>query len=214
MARVPNWGAMYTPDAWNRTYREMSDDDFVRIPSYNMQTLLTPLSTLEGERTADEEKTLTAKLTYSTRFFGAYDLDSDEFQAVHPGIDIKLAEGTPIGSIAGGRVQAVIKNDGDLGLHVIVEHRLANGETYYSIYGHLGAVGVKTGDAVTPGQYLGNVGMTGFTSAPHLHLQIDRGTPGETNHVVYWPDHVPSRSEAAEHVVHPIEFIGRYAKGE
>ncbi len=212
VTKVPNWGNMRTPEEWNRTYDEIPDAEFVMVPTYNLKNL-TDETMDELLRHRDEPRTirtLTEKLTWSTRYFGAYDLDASEFSAVHPGVDMKLAEGTPIGSIAGGRVNAVINKNSGLGLHVIIEHRLPDGSQYFSIYGHLGEVSVSVGDAVKPGQDIGKVGMTGKTTAPHLHLQIDKGS-GEEFHVANTPDHLPTRSEAAESWMHPIDFIRTYA---
>lgn len=208
VARVPDWGAMKTPAQWNRAYAEMTDADFVPVPAYDLSKLLRPLSDLVNPRNEEE---ITRKLYYSTKFFGAYDVDAAEFTAVHPGVDLKLALGTPVGSVAGGRV-ATVEEDSVLGLHVIVEHRLG-GEVYYSIYGHFGTVAVREGETVRPGQTLGTVGMTGNTSGPHLHLQIDRGQPGETDHRPYLPPSVPSPEVADRFVVHPIRFIQEHADG-
>ncbi len=208
VSRVPNWGAMKSPSEWNRTYAEMSNEDFVPVPAYDLAKLTRPLSELVNPRN-DEE--ITRKLYYSTHFFGAYDVDAAEFTAVHPGVDLKLALGTPIGAIAGGRV-ASVHQDSILGLHVIVEHRLG-GETYYSIYGHFGSVAVREGDAVRPGQMIGTVGMTGSTSGPHLHLQIDRGAKNEEDHRPYLPSFLPSPEAADRFVVHPVRFIVEHADG-
>jgi len=209
---VPNWGAMTSPMQWNRTMADMDDDDFVRVPSYNLENLTIPLNELLEDRMSDKSiRTLTAKLYYSTRFFGAYDLDADEFTSVHPGIDLKLALGAEVGAVAGGRVHDVRVQDEGLGRYVIVEHRAPGGKAYYSIYGHLDEILVTKGQDVIPGQTIGTVGMTGSTTGPHLHLQIDRGTAGEAAHGVYWPAAVPSPAEADKHTINPIEFIRLYA---
>ncbi len=214
VSRVPDWGAMKTPAEWDRNYNQMKETDYVRVPSYDMHTLTIPMNTLLKDRDNEESiKALTSKLYYSTRFFGAYDLDAHEYSGVHPGIDLKLPEGTPVSSIAGGRVHTVITDTKSLGLHVIIEHRLAE-KTFYSIYGHLESVSVSEGNHVTPGQMIGTVGMTGFTSAPHLHLQVDRGEPDETSHEPYWPSTIPSKTEIDLHTINPIVFIRMYADGQ
>lgn len=211
VSRVPDWGFMKTPAEWNRTYKQMRENDFVRVPAYDLSVLTIPVKTLADDRDNPETiKALTAKLYYSTRFFGAYDLDANEFSAVHPGIDLKLPEGTPVGAVAGGRVHDVRRNEETLGLHVIIEHRTAGGETFYSIYGHLGAASVKAGDTITAGQMIGTVGMSGNTSGAHLHLQIDRGEAEEAYHTPYWPASLPSRSEANLHTVNPATFVVQY----
>lgn len=209
--KVPNWGAMTTPAEWNRSYTQMSDEDFVDVPSYALNVLTIPVDTLEHKR--NEPSTidiLTKKLLYSTRYFGAYDIDATEFTAIHPGIDIKLPNGTPIGSVAGGRVHDVRHDEESLGTHIIIEHRADDGNVFYSIYGHLDTTRVKKGDAVSAGQMIGTVGITGNTSGPHIHLQIDRGTADETYHTVYWPESVPTRAVADRYGINPITFIQQY----
>ncbi|MBW6438844.1 M23 family metallopeptidase [Actinoplanes hulinensis] len=60
-----------------------------------------------------------------------------------------------------------------LGNHVIVRH---DDETF-SVYAHLrrGSARIRTGDRVTAGQQLAEVGNTGNTSEPHLHVQLMDG---------------------------------------
>ncbi|NOS66808.1 MAG: M23 family metallopeptidase [Candidatus Peribacteraceae bacterium] len=207
VSQVPNWGAMHAAAEWNRTYDQMTEVDFVATPSYDLQKLSMPFKTLVA---AKDEEEITRKLFYSTKFLGKYDLDAGEYSGHHPGVDMKLAPGTPIGSIAGGRVQTV-GNDDIFGIHVIIEHRVG-AETFYSIYGHFAYAGVREGQAVTPGQFIGTVGSTGSTTGPHLHLQVDKGR-SETRHVPYAATAGTSAAEALKYTVNPIQFIQRYAGG-
>jgi murein DD-endopeptidase MepM/ murein hydrolase activator NlpD len=210
VSMVPNWGAMHSPEIWNRSYADMRPEEFVPVPRYNLSSLTVPLNDLTNDDSAESVATVTAKLFYSTRFFGAYDLDSGEFEAVHPGVDLKLARGTPIGAIAGGRVQTVARN-ASMGLHVIIEHHLPDGTVMYSIYGHFDVALVEEGESVSPGTPVGVVGMTGNTSGPHVHLQVDTDN-GTSPHKPYWPSDVPTRAEAAKFTVNPVIFIATYGK--
>lgn len=201
---VPRWGEMTSPQQWNATYAEMMERTDIRfgpVPRYDRTVLTTPMPALLQPRDADG---ITAKLFYSTRFMGQYDLDSDEHSGTHVGIDLKLALGQPFGTVAGGKVHDVRRNP-RLGLHIIVEHRLA-GDTYYSTYGHCQSVAVRPGDTVTPGQILGTIGMTGQTTAPHLHLQIDSGTPDAERHEPLTTE----RASDGRQSLDPITFINRY----
>ncbi|MFH0851666.1 MAG: M23 family metallopeptidase, partial [Candidatus Peregrinibacteria bacterium] len=211
VSQVPNWGAMRTSQEWERTYGQMTEEDFVRLPSYDMGMLTIPLASLVNPIRPESIPILTAKLAYSTRYYGAYDLDAGEFSGLHPGVDLKLAFGTPVGALAGGRVQTVGK-DANMGLYVIVEHRLPDGETFFSLYGHLDTAGVSEGQEVQPGRAIGTVGMSGNTTAPHVHLQVDRDD-GPRPHVRYWPSGTVSRAEANRHTINPIEFIERLRGG-
>lgn len=198
IGRVPNWGSMHSAAEWNRSFSEMTDTDFVGIPSYDLGVLTTPMESLTRPWREENVPTITAKLFYSTRYMGTYDIDKGEFTGTHDGVDLKLALGTPIGAIGGGRVREVSTSAG-LGLHVTIEHRLPNGKTVYSIYGHFGRTAVSVGDTVTPGQHIGNVGMTGNTTAPHLHLQMAEGSPEQDPSTL-----TPANS------VHPISFIAQW----
>ncbi len=203
---VPNWGAMRTPEEWNRSFRELQPDDFVPVPSYEPAALITPIESLiHPFITAANIPLITAKLYYSTRFMGRYDLDAGEYSGGHMGVDLKLAAGTPFGAIGGGRV-AGIETSNRLGLHVTIEHRIPDEGTFYSIYGHMGSVSVQEGETVTPGQTIGTVGMTGETTGPHIHLQVDIGH-GETVHEPYFPGIRVSLEEALRWTVNPMTFI-------
>jgi murein DD-endopeptidase MepM/ murein hydrolase activator NlpD len=212
VSRVPNWGAMHTPEEWNRSYGELTADDFVPIPSYDLQALQRPMEKLTHPFTDASIPVITAKLYYSTRFMGSYDIDAGEFSGGHPGVDLKLALGTPIGAIGGGKVHAVARSE-RLGLYVIIEHRIPGEGTFYSIYGHLGSARVEEGDTVTPGTTIGTVGMTGNTTGPHVHLQIDRGH-GEAKHSPYFPSARPSASEVGQWMANPIRFIQAHSNAE
>lgn len=206
---VPNWGAMRTSAEWDRTYDQISDQEFVAIPQYDLGMLTTPMESLRTAETPENIAAITAKLYYSTRFFGAYDLDSNEFEAPHPGIDLKLPKGTPVGSVAEGIVHAVRSDPNGLGLHLIIEHVLPDGAVVYSVYGHLASVHVSIGDMVRSGGFVARVGDSGNAKGSHLHLQIDR-KKGEGQHVVYSPENMPGQMEADRWTMHPIEFIGMF----
>jgi murein DD-endopeptidase MepM/ murein hydrolase activator NlpD len=79
------------------------------------------------------------------------------------------------------KVRTVTKWRTGWGNYVVVRHTLKNGETIYSLYGHLApkTVRVKKGDIVSAGEPLGKVGRTGRASSAHLHLEIRKSMPVE-----------------------------------
>jgi murein DD-endopeptidase MepM/ murein hydrolase activator NlpD len=84
----------------------------------------------------------------------------------HPGIDIANDVGTP--EVAADAGQVVFAGWGSYGIYVEIDH----GNGFHTIYGHMSAVTVKTGQAVTQGQLIGLMGATGRASGPHLHFEI------------------------------------------
>lgn len=84
----------------------------------------------------------------------------------HSALDISAPIGTPIYTIAPGRVTQVRPMDGASGNWVEVTH--SDGST--STYSHMNDFGVAVGDEVGAGHQLGTVGNTGAGTGPHLHL--------------------------------------------
>ncbi|HCB23399.1 hypothetical protein A3H81_02940 [Candidatus Daviesbacteria bacterium RIFCSPLOWO2_02_FULL_38_18] len=95
---------------------------------------------------------------------------STKFSKWHPGIDIAVSLGTDIHPITSGTVEAVNHGFWGLGNTVTVTH--PNG--FKSTYGHMGKILVKAGQEVTSENVLGKVGVSGFTSGPHTHLEIQK----------------------------------------
>lgn len=95
---------------------------------------------------------------------------STHFSNYHPGIDIATGLGMPIHPITEGVVEATNYSFWGLGNHVIISHQAG----YKSTYAHMGRVYVKIGQKVTIDSTLGEVGLTGYTSGPHTHLEITR----------------------------------------
>lgn len=87
--------------------------------------------------------------------------------SLHPGFDLAAPTGTPVGAAAGGKVIHA-GPAGTYGNLVTVRHE--NG--YETRYAHLSAVTVKEGEVVQPGQQIGAVGTTGYSTGPHLHFEV------------------------------------------
>ena len=94
--------------------------------------------------------------------------------ADHKGVDFDAGEGYPIQIIADGVVSKVhAADDNGLGWYVIITHEV-NGMKFDSYYCHLlpGSILVSEGQAVKVTQIVGQVGNTGASTGPHLHLEI------------------------------------------
>lgn len=85
----------------------------------------------------------------------------------HTGIDLGGAIGTAIYAYKSGTVTFAGWGSG-YGLHVKIDH--GNGMTTY--YAHCSELFVSVGQQVTEGQMIAKIGMTGYTTGPHLHFEV------------------------------------------
>ncbi|MBU2104011.1 peptidoglycan DD-metalloendopeptidase family protein [Patescibacteria group bacterium] len=91
----------------------------------------------------------------------------------HNAIDIGMPSGTPVLSALSGTVTATGNTDSvpgcySFGKWVVVKH--PNGLS--TLYSHLSSIAVSAGQSVSTGQSLGNSGMTGYATGPHLHFGV------------------------------------------
>lgn len=107
------------------------------------------------------------------------------FRNIHLGVDVWMKAQTPVFAPLDGIIHSQANNSdfGDYGPTVIIQHTLANGITFHSLYGHLSLESLnlhKPGDQIKKGTHIGwlgeeheNVGWP-----PHLHFQLilDMGT--------------------------------------
>jgi murein DD-endopeptidase MepM/ murein hydrolase activator NlpD len=87
----------------------------------------------------------------------------------HFGVDIAAPAGTPIAAPAPARVALVGPNYYLEGGLTILDH----GHGVTTCYLHQSKQIVKLGDMVTRGQVIGEVGMTGRATGPHLHWGLN-----------------------------------------
>lgn len=102
---------------------------------------------------------------------------------LHTGLDLAAPRGTPVHATAEGVVafagvypmygSAVWWRYGNL---VIIR----NGDRFVTIFGHLDEIKVKARQTVKPGEIVGTVGNTGWSTNPHVHYEVRRaGEDGE-----------------------------------
>ncbi|OQA00123.1 MAG: Murein DD-endopeptidase MepM [Bacteroidetes bacterium ADurb.Bin408] len=100
--------------------------------------------------------------------FGGQRILNGEAKSPHNGIDIALPAGTPVYAMADG----VVRLKGDdfhyNGNFILLDHGLG----LSSVYVHLLKTFVSTGEKVTKGQKIGEVGSTGRSTGPHLHWGV------------------------------------------
>lgn len=99
--------------------------------------------------------------------FGLKRYFNEQPRKPHSGLDVAIAEGTPVIAPASG----VVIETGDFffnGNTILIDH----GQGVVSMYCHLRKVDVVAGQLVARGDKLGEVGMSGRATGPHLHWTV------------------------------------------
>jgi murein DD-endopeptidase MepM/ murein hydrolase activator NlpD len=124
----------------------------------------------------------------------------------HKGVDFGAPMGTPIRAVGDGVVEFAGRQSG---YGNVVE--LSHSGQRSTLYAHMNTVGVKQGERVEQGQYIGEVGATGWATGPHLHFEFKvSGIQQDPAVLVAAADSVPLTSAAR------VEFaqIARTLKGQ
>lgn len=100
--------------------------------------------------------------------FGARRILNGQKTAGHSGTDYAMPVGTPIVSPAKGIVRLTHDDMFYSGKTILVDH----GFGVFSSYSHLNHINVKQGQHVNQGDLLGEIGTTGRSTGPHLHLTM------------------------------------------
>lgn len=112
-------------------------------------------------------------------------------KAFHKGIDLPAPQGTEVLAPAGALVQeaTVSYKDGEAyGTVVVLDH----GDGWVTLFSHLDRLSVEKGQRVNQGQVVAWVGMTGKTTAPHLHFEMWKdGAPVDPQ--LFLPETKPDR---------------------
>lgn len=89
----------------------------------------------------------------------------------HNGMDLEMPQGTPLYAPANGTVDRMGHKRAP-GNYIVIRHS-SGLETYYN---HLESINKKLmpGSRVSAGQYIGNVGCTGYCTKPHLHFAVKK----------------------------------------
>jgi murein DD-endopeptidase MepM/ murein hydrolase activator NlpD len=95
---------------------------------------------------------------------------SQHFSNWHKALDLATGLGMPIKPIAGGTVVSAGYDWFGYGLKVEIDH----GNGYKSLYAHLGKIYVEKDQKIESNHYIGEVGLTGRTTGPHTHLEVQK----------------------------------------
>lgn len=111
------------------------------------------------------ENVVTTESTYQKPVKGQI---SQGYHWYHQAIDICAQLGQKIYPIGEGEVINIEYRKWAYGHFVVINHE----QGHQSLYAHLQEIKVELGQKVDKNTVLGNIGMTGFTTGPHLHLEI------------------------------------------
>ena len=100
-----------------------------------------------------------------TGVFGTRRILNGRPRSPHNGVDVAAPSGTPVRAAADGVVVLARRDMFYTGQTVIIDH----GHGLTSVYAHMSRLLVEPGQKVARGTPIGQVGMTGRVTGPHLH---------------------------------------------
>lgn len=166
----------------NHLYNPVPDDllDLINTSVMGIdQSLLALRSGVKKRSVVIKVSVLNAPVTFAfewpiddfevTSEFGWRRSPKDGGRQFHDAIDLAASRGTYVFAAAQGKV-VFAGYKPRAGKSVIVEHP----HGYRTFYAHLDDILAAEGMLVTAGSPIGTVGMTGYTTGPHLHFKITK----------------------------------------
>ena len=120
-----------------------------------------------------------ARPWYTSSIFQGESDGAPDWRSIHIGVDLFAQAGTSVAAPFAGVVHSFRNNAGrlDYGPTIILQHDVAPGITFYTLYGHLSLESLddlRPGAAVQRGQRIGWLGTPDVNGgwSPHLHFQL------------------------------------------
>ncbi len=138
---------------------------------FSLSMLNAPKPVLGGQEavlTSPEPQEVQTQTTFNLPLTAGY--ISQNYHWFHKGVDITSPLGTTVYPITKGKVIEVTYGSLGYGHKVVIQHE--NG--FESLYAHLGEIKVKVGDEISKDTVIGLVGLTGWSTGPHLHLETKK----------------------------------------
>lgn len=110
--------------------------------------------------------------------------------AIHNGVDLKPknAKATDIHPVGPGKVIKSGFDEDGYGYYVTIEHRLSDGRVIHSTYAHMKTQStLSVGDTVSSNTIIGEMGSSGHSTGPHLHLDIHEVGKGSYDYYKHAP---------------------------
>jgi 4-aminobutyrate aminotransferase-like enzyme/Ser/Thr protein kinase RdoA (MazF antagonist) len=120
-----------------------------------------------------------ARAIYTTDTFAAEGNDAPVWRTIHIGLDFFTQQGTEVHAVLDGVIHSFANNKGDrdYGPTIILEHKVTDDLTFYTLYGHLSThsiASLKVGQVIKGGEIIGRIGSLQENGnwPPHLHFQV------------------------------------------
>lgn len=167
----------------SRLFRRVFENNKIhKVLGLNLAALFLSTSLIQypfNEIAATEEDFVTqAPFVLETKKSVQYPLPNIKinqgYRMYHPGLDLDGDTGDPVHPVMDGTVEAINYSKYAYGNAILINH----GNDITTLYAHLSKILVKANDEVTTDTIIGEVGSTGHSTGPHLHLEIrDSGKP-------------------------------------
>jgi murein DD-endopeptidase len=94
-------------------------------------------------------------------------INLNETNRIHYGLDLRGAAGSPVFAMMAGKISlsSEMYYEGNI---IIINH----GEGIFTYYMHMSKLFAREGSFVGPGEIIGEVGSTGVSTGPHLHVSL------------------------------------------
>lgn len=122
---------------------------------------------------------LEPRMIYTTSAFSVGGRVNSERRTLHLAIDFWGPAGTPVHATLAGTVHLLeyLPDDLDYGYQTVLKHETDDGETFYTLYGHLSDESMRTlvvGQPVAVGQRIGSFGVPDVNGKwpTHVHYQV------------------------------------------
>lgn len=160
----------------SRFFRKIFESKYIRlflgiylaVSTLMMGVLSTPIIAFnhqEAVLTYPQENSIYTETAFKQPVLGSI---SQGYHWYHPAIDITNKIGTPIYPITKGKVKEISFDRWGYGNKIIIDH----GDGLWSLYAHLEEIKVKPNQEVDKDTLIATLGLTGWTTGPHLHLEI------------------------------------------
>lgn len=161
-------GNVFPDDIVQRAKKEVGDDEvFVSVPVSAADSLLRKKVAREDKYNLQESDSKKENFVLFPPVKGSISEGFNQ-EKKHFAVDIVVAEGTAVKSVADGRV-IFAEWTAETGYVVIIEH--AN--NLLSVYKHNSSINKSQGDYVKSGEVISFSGATGeLTTGPHLHFEL------------------------------------------